>query len=584
MAGVPAPRRRAAKEPREARVGPAGGGPARSSGARIRIHPPRAEACARRALRHRAASRDRDDGRAAHFARRAPARLRCDRPGGQGADLGPAVELADGAAAAGNRGRRAPVLVAGQPVRRIHGRRCDEEGGRRGRTADQGLRCARRVGRNVEPRGRDPFRRHGNGPDLPGTRGRRNESRGGRPGSGAQGDERRLAAVSTRRQALHLPRHRREARRQRVLDCVDRLEREDEAGARPDARGIRASRFPPLRAGPDARRAALRRERRARSRASRSPWPKRSAPTTWAWRASRSRTTACSPIAPARPAGASSGGIAPGASSTRWAIRAIMRIPRSRRRETASRSTSPTRAPPRSTSGSGISRAASIRGSPSARATTIALCGRRTARRSSSGPTAGGVSTCTRSPRAARAKRSSCSRPTSPSRQRAGRRTGSTSLTPRRNAEDVDDLWALPTFGDKKPIPIAVSPFNEQNPMFSPDGRYVAFVSNESGREEIYVQTFPEPGGKWQVSNGGGSDPSWRGDGRSSTTARRTRSSWRSRFAPVPTSRPACPGDLFPFRSGPAPAQQVHARRPMANVSWSRRRSAARQCARRRSS
>jgi Tol biopolymer transport system component len=75
------------------------------------------------------------------------------------------------------------------------------------------------------------------------------------------------------------------------------------------------------------------------------------------------------------------------------------------------------------------------------------------------------------------------------------------------------DLWALPA-GGGKPIPIAVSPFNESTPMFSPDGRYVAYVSNESGREEIYVQTFPEPGGKWQVSNGGGSDPSWRGDGK----------------------------------------------------------------------
>ncbi len=82
-----------------------------------------------------------------------------------------------------------------------------------------------------------------------------------------------------------------------------------------------------------------------------------------------------------------------------------------------------------------------------------------------------------------------------------------------RNAKNQFDVWALPTFGDKKPIPIAVSPFNEQSAMFSPDGRYVAYVSNESGRDEIYVQTFPEPGGKWQVSNEGGSDPSWRGDG-----------------------------------------------------------------------
>jgi Tol biopolymer transport system component len=83
-----------------------------------------------------------------------------------------------------------------------------------------------------------------------------------------------------------------------------------------------------------------------------------------------------------------------------------------------------------------------------------------------------------------------------------------------RNAKTLWDLWALPTFGDRKPIPIAVTPFNEMNPVVSPDGRYVAFVSNESGREEIYAQTFPEPGGKWQVSNGGGTDPSWRGDGR----------------------------------------------------------------------
>ncbi len=83
-----------------------------------------------------------------------------------------------------------------------------------------------------------------------------------------------------------------------------------------------------------------------------------------------------------------------------------------------------------------------------------------------------------------------------------------------RNEKTVWDLWALPTFGDRKPIPIAVSPFVEMVPMFSPDGRLVAYQSTESGREEIYVQTFPDAGGKWQVSNGGGSDPSWRSDGK----------------------------------------------------------------------
>jgi Tol biopolymer transport system component len=83
-----------------------------------------------------------------------------------------------------------------------------------------------------------------------------------------------------------------------------------------------------------------------------------------------------------------------------------------------------------------------------------------------------------------------------------------------RNPKTQFDIWALPTSGDGKPIPVAASPFTENTPMFSPDGRFVAYVSNESGRDEIYVQTFPEPGGKWQVSNGGGADPSWRGDGR----------------------------------------------------------------------
>jgi Tol biopolymer transport system component len=82
------------------------------------------------------------------------------------------------------------------------------------------------------------------------------------------------------------------------------------------------------------------------------------------------------------------------------------------------------------------------------------------------------------------------------------------------NPKTLGDIWALPTFGDRKPIPILVSPFAESHPMFSSDGRFVAYVSTESGRSEIYVQTFPDGAGKWQVSNGGGVDPSWRGDGK----------------------------------------------------------------------
>ncbi len=82
------------------------------------------------------------------------------------------------------------------------------------------------------------------------------------------------------------------------------------------------------------------------------------------------------------------------------------------------------------------------------------------------------------------------------------------------NAKSFWDIWALPTFGDRKPIPIIVGPFLEIQPVFSPDGRFVAYSSTESGRAEIYVQTFPSVGGKWQVSSAGGVDPSWRGDGK----------------------------------------------------------------------
>ena len=49
---------------------------------------------------------------------------------------------------------------------------------------------------------------------------------------------------------------------------------------------------------------------------------------------------------------------------------------------------------------------------------------------------------------------------------------------------------------------------------FSSDGKWVAYVSNESGRDEVYVQSFPASGGKWQVSTNGGFTPRWRGDGK----------------------------------------------------------------------
>jgi len=76
------------------------------------------------------------------------------------------------------------------------------------------------------------------------------------------------------------------------------------------------------------------------------------------------------------------------------------------------------------------------------------------------------------------------------------------------------DLWVLPLFGDRKPFPFLATDFQETHSRLSPDGRFIAYVSDESGRPEVYVQTFPNPGGKWQISSTGGDQPVWRSDGK----------------------------------------------------------------------
>jgi Tol biopolymer transport system component len=76
------------------------------------------------------------------------------------------------------------------------------------------------------------------------------------------------------------------------------------------------------------------------------------------------------------------------------------------------------------------------------------------------------------------------------------------------------DLWVLPFSGDRKPISFLQTEFNEEDGAFSPDGKWIAYASDESGRYEVYVQTFPASGAKWQISKGGGTHPKWRGDGK----------------------------------------------------------------------
>jgi eukaryotic-like serine/threonine-protein kinase len=82
------------------------------------------------------------------------------------------------------------------------------------------------------------------------------------------------------------------------------------------------------------------------------------------------------------------------------------------------------------------------------------------------------------------------------------------------NPKTARDLWALPMQADGKPIPVVNSQFDERNGQFSPDGRWMAYHSDESGRFEIYVVPFPSGAGKWQISTAGGLSPRWRHDGK----------------------------------------------------------------------
>ncbi len=82
------------------------------------------------------------------------------------------------------------------------------------------------------------------------------------------------------------------------------------------------------------------------------------------------------------------------------------------------------------------------------------------------------------------------------------------------NPETNHDIFVLPTAGDGKPFPYLQTPATENGGAFSPDGNWIAYNSDESGRFEVYVESFPTHGGKRQISPAGGSGPRWRADGK----------------------------------------------------------------------
>jgi Tol biopolymer transport system component len=83
-----------------------------------------------------------------------------------------------------------------------------------------------------------------------------------------------------------------------------------------------------------------------------------------------------------------------------------------------------------------------------------------------------------------------------------------------RNVTGAVGIYSISLDGSAKVQPFLQSTFNQSSPRFSPDGHWVVYASNESGREEIYVQPYPGPGGKWLISAEGGAYPIWARSGR----------------------------------------------------------------------
>jgi Tol biopolymer transport system component len=91
---------------------------------------------------------------------------------------------------------------------------------------------------------------------------------------------------------------------------------------------------------------------------------------------------------------------------------------------------------------------------------------------------------------------------------------GRSVLTQRRGTQGSSDIWVLSTGPEQAALPLAQTEFDERDGQFSPDGKWIAYASNESARWEIYVAAFPGPGPKVRISIAGGAQARWRKDGK----------------------------------------------------------------------
>ena len=122
-----------------------------------------------------------------------------------------------------------------------------------------------------------------------------------------------------------------------------------------------------------------------------------------------------------------------------------------------------------------------------------------------------------------------------------------TSCSKRVKTEKSVDLWILPMFGDRQAYPLIATEFDERAGQFSPDGRLVTYMSNETGNFEVYVRSIAGPSGKWQISVAGGGYPRWNPSGQEifyigpENTLMAVPVNTKGRFAPGP------PAKLFPL-------------------------------------
>ena len=117
------------------------------------------------------------------------------------------------------------------------------------------------------------------------------------------------------------------------------------------------------------------------------------------------------------------------------------------------------------------------------------------------------------------------------------------------------DLWTY-SAADGKATPLLQSGSNETMGRFSPDGRWIAYVSNESGREEVYVVPFPGPGGKWQISTAGGRAPIWTRGGREIVYQAPADEILAVEVRTAPAFQAGIPKTLFKTRLRPPPGPQ----------------------------